>query len=149
MAAHAFLQLPQLSGSVSEFDSHPSVGSPLQSAKCAAQCENWHCPATHISTLPSVSQPLPQAPQFVALRDRSAHSVPQHVSPDGHDRPGAHPGSQRDDTRLQIVPSGQSASAPQPTHVCDVVSHRGPLGASFAPALASTLASLLPASTAP
>ena len=130
-AGQVELQEPQCFGSVRVLDSQPSRVSALQSAKFFSQWENWHWLPTQTSTLPESVHALPHEPQFAALRERSAHSVPQQSSPDGHMRDGEQPVSQRRFSRLQMVPSGQSESSRHPTHTCWVASQVSPIDPSL------------------
>lgn len=148
-AAHAVPHVWQFAGSFSSSASHPSLLFLLQSANPGLQLPNSHAPATHAATLPGIAHAFPHAPQCAGVRPRSAHSLPQHASPDGHARPGAQPDTQRLAPTLHTVPSGQSPSPLHPTQACVAVSHRTPPPASGgAPALPSSPLSRTPPESA-
>jgi hypothetical protein len=70
VAVHGLLQRPQWSGSLAT-----RVQTPPHSSVCPPHS---HCPARQTCPLEQV---MPQAPQLVALFDRSMHAVPHKVSP--------------------------------------------------------------------
>jgi hypothetical protein len=71
-----------------------------------------------------VMQVVPQAPQFIASDWGLTQAVPQQVEPAPHARPGPQPGTHA--PMRHTVPSAQSPSARQPTHIRVAVSQRIP-----------------------
>jgi hypothetical protein len=93
-AAQAAPQALQFAGSFASSASQPSVLSPLQSEKPGLQPENSQAPATHSVTVPVSTQLTSHVPQCSTLRSIFAQSRPQQTWPEGHERPGAQPGTQ-------------------------------------------------------
>ena len=86
---HARPHEPQLDVFEASVTSHPSAGSPLQSAKPALHRATAQAPAVHAATPSATRQTAPHVRQFITSAWRSV-SQPFAATPSQSARPGAH-----------------------------------------------------------